>query len=214
MVASRLNDGGIFTQWVNLFNMDATTLRSIIQAFYANFPHGFLFQNESAGDLVLFGSNQPLLMDAQRINQRMQMAGIQQPLADADIKRASDLLWYFSLSRNEALLAAATMQPNSDTRILSEVRLAGLNTDPQGDENPYLFLNKYTHFDVLPYLKPDQAADALFAVGEYFYTYGFTVRTRQTIDQLTTINPAMAQALEAKWQAWQAAQAQKVPVNP
>jgi spermidine synthase len=213
IVASRLNSDGIFTQWVNLFNMDATTLRAIIQAFYTNFPHGFLFQNESAGDLIMFGSNQPLQLDVARIQQRMQIPAIKRALSDAEIYEAAHLLWYFSLSREEALFAAADIEPNSDTRILSEVRLAGMNTDPLGEENPYHFLNKHTHFDVLSYLKPDEAANALFAVGQYFYTYGFTLRTRQTIDQLMTINPVMAKDLESKWQAWQASKAQKKSVN-
>lgn len=214
VVASRLNDGGVFAQWVNLFNMDATTLRAIIQAFYANFPHGFLLQNESAGDLVLFGANQPLVLDVARIDPLMQMPAIQALLATAEIQRPEHLLWYFAMSRREALLAAADSEPNTDTRILSEVRLAGLSRDPTGAENPYEFLNQHIQFDVLPYLKPEQAANALFVVGEYFYRYGFTLRTRQTIDQLNTINPAMAQTLEANWQAWQAAEAQKKSANP
>ncbi|WP_455209858.1 fused MFS/spermidine synthase [Kaarinaea lacus] len=63
LVSSRLNEGGIYGQWVNLFNMDATTLRSIIKAFYEVFPYGMSFANLETGDFLLFGANHKLVFD-------------------------------------------------------------------------------------------------------------------------------------------------------
>ena len=69
---SRLNRGGIFGQWVNLFQMDATTLRSIMKAFYTVFPEGMTFANSESGDLLLFGSDRPLVFDYERMNRVLQ----------------------------------------------------------------------------------------------------------------------------------------------
>ena len=52
IVKSRLNERGVFGQWINLFKMDATTLRSLFQAFYEVFPQGMSFANLHTGDII------------------------------------------------------------------------------------------------------------------------------------------------------------------
>jgi len=71
ITADNLNEGGIFAQWVNLFNMDSTTLRSILKAYYDVFPYGFTFANTESGDLLLFGSDKPLKFDRKSLIKRM-----------------------------------------------------------------------------------------------------------------------------------------------
>ncbi len=202
IAAGNLNDGGIFTQWVNLFNMDATTLRSIMQAYYEVFPHGFTFANTTTGDLLLFGSNQEIKFDYRRIEQRMRQPAVSKALAAAQVRRPEDLLWYFSLSRREALVAAEGIKANTDTRIISEVRLAGMIVDPTGEESPYQLLKNNSSFDVLNYFEPNEQANFLFLAGRYFYSNFSTTRTRQAIAQLNTIDQPMAERLEKNWAAW------------
>jgi len=203
IVAARLNDRGIYSQWVNLFNMDATTLRSILQAYFQVFPHGFTFADQSAGDLLMFGSKQALLFDYRLIAQRMQIPRIKRALAAAELDGPESLLWYFALSREEALIAAADIPANTDTRIFSEVRLAGMMVDPRGEENPYKLLKKHASLDVLPYLNPDEAARMLYRAGRYFYRYSSKPRTQQALARLESVNPDMAKRLNADWTAWQ-----------
>jgi spermidine synthase len=202
IVAARLNDRGIYTQWVNLFNMDATTLRSILRAYFEVFPHGFTFVNQSSGDLLMFGSKQTLLFDYRLILQRMQIPPIKRALAAARLDHPESLLWYFSLSREEAMIAAADMPANTDTRIFSEVRLAGMRVNPKGEENPYKLLEKHASLDVLPYLKPDEAARMLFRAGRYFYRHSSTPRTQQALARLESVDPDMAKRFNANWTAW------------
>jgi len=202
IAAARLNDGGIFAQWINLFNMDATTLRSILKAYFQIFPHGFTFVNTDSGDLLLFGSKQALLFDYGLIEQRLRMPRLKRALAAAQVNRPEALLWYFALSRDEALIAAADMPANTDTRIFSEVRLAGMMVNPQGEENPYKLLEKHSSLDVLPYLKPDEAARMLYRAGRYFYRYSSTTRTRRAIARLEGVDPSMAERLAVNWAAW------------
>jgi hypothetical protein len=214
IAAARLNDGGIFAQWVNLFNMDATTLRSILQAYFQVFPHGFTFVNKTPGDLLLFGSKQPLVFDYRRIEKRMRMPRIKRALAAAKVRRPEALLWYFALSRAEALTAAADMPPNTDTRIYSEVRLAGMKVDPQGEEDPYKLLETHSSLDVLPYLKPDEAARMLYLAGRYFYRYFSTTRTRRAIARLENVDPTMAARLAENWAAWRESVRKRAAVRP
>jgi hypothetical protein len=202
IVAAHLNDGGIFAQWINLFNMDATTLRSILQAYFQIFPHGFTFVNKPSGDLLLFGSQHPLVFDYQRIEQRMRIPRIKRALAAARVDRPEALLWYFALSREEALTAAADMPANTDTRIFSEVRLAGMTADPQDEENPYKLLETHSSLDVLPYIKPDEATQMLYRAGRYFYRYFSTTRTRRAIARLEDVDPTMAERLAEDWSTW------------
>ena len=202
IAAARLNDGGIFAQWVNLFNMDATTLRSIIKAYYEVFPQGFTMVNNTTGDLLLFGSGQPVLLDYARIEQRMRTPGIKGALAKQQVRGPEALLWYFAMSREEALAAAEGIPANTDTRIISEVRLAGMTADPQGDEDPYKLIKEHSSLDVLPYLKPDEAARMLYLAGGYFYRHFSTTRTRQAIARLETLDPDMAGNLDRNWAAW------------
>ena len=141
LVRSRLNPGGIYGQWVNLFNMDATTLRAIFKAFFTVFPEGVTFAELQSGDFMLFGSDRPLAFDYTRIAARMDRPDIKAALDHYDLRTPDDLLIYFALSRREALATTAPDGPmNSDTNILSEVRLAQLIDVPEGAENPYIFL--------------------------------------------------------------------------
>ena len=202
VASGKLNDGGIFAQWVNLFNMDATTLRSILQAYYEVFPHGFTLSNTDSGDLLLFGSHEKLRFDYERMSRTMRTPGIRQALATAKITRPAHLLWYFSMSRAEALSAAANVAPNTDTRIYSEVRLAGITVETSDEEDPYKLLAQHTSLDVLPYLSTGEAAHMVYVAGRYFYRHGAITRTRQAIAALENIDPAVAERLRNDWAGW------------
>ena len=199
IVNSRLNDGGIFGQWVNLFHMDATTLRAIFQAFFGVFPHGVSFANIDTGDLLLFGANDPLLFDYDRMTQRMALPQVKKTLAQYKIRQPQDLLWYFSLSRREALEGAGDMRPNTDTNILSEIRLAAWHDDLTDDEDPYAFLFKHFTLDLRPYLIPDQAAKQIYRVGSFFLRRQAPERAKMAVERLKELDaPRMAGWLEKR----------------
>jgi spermidine synthase len=202
LAANHLDDGGIFAQWVNLFNMDSATLRSILQAYFLVFPHGFCLANMDSGDLLLFGSQQQPIFDQQRIAERMRAPKVKRALGAEGIHRPADLLWYFALSRDEALTAASDMPPNTDTRIYSEVRLAGMTVDPTGDDDPYQLLRAHSKLDVIPYLRPHEASQMLYQAGQSFYRHFSTALTRRAIARLEDVDPATADRLRDDWAAW------------
>ena len=202
IVKSRLNDNGVFGQWVSLFKMDATTLRSLFQAFYQVFPHGMSFANLNTGDLVLIGSKQPLTFDYERMARILEQPRIRATLGTHNILTPADLLWYFALSRDEALVAAGNARPNTDTNIISEVRLSALTAQPSGAEDPYAFLRRNFHLDLIPYLGSN-AADRLYAQADRYFFWKDTALAEKAAQQLTKIDPVRGRGVEYEI-AWRA----------
>ena len=202
IVKSRLNEAGVFGQWVNLFKMDATTLRSLFQAFYQVFPHGVSFANLDTGDLVLIGAKQPLTFDYERMSRILARPKIRATLAPHEILTPADLLWYFALSRDEALVAAGQARPNTDTNIISEVRLSALTAQPTGVEDPYAFLRRHFHLDLIPYLGSN-AADRIYAQADRYFFWNDAVLVEMAARQLTKIDPVRGRGIDYE-RAWRA----------
>lgn len=198
IVQSRLKPGGVFGQWINLFNMDTGTLLAIFQAYYGVFPHGFSLAISDKGDLLLFGSDEPILLDQERIKARMAEPAITAALNRYSVNDPSHLLWYFALSRRQALEAASGVEANTDTNILSEVRLAGLSDELAEEDDPYLFLDTTYSLDIEPYLKPEEAAKTLYHGGVFCMRWKATRRARFAADLLQKFDPALARTLHRR----------------
>ena len=197
IVRARLNPGGIYAQWVNLFNMDATTLRAIFKAFYTVFPEGMGFANLHTGDYVLLGADHALQLDYARMAPRMALPHVKELLRRHEIHAPRDLMWYFALSRREALHAAGDSIANTDTNIFSEVRLAALVHDvPTGDENPYTFLLDHFHLDVYPYFSARLAPQRICEFGRYVLARGNADMAAKAAHRLQALDPRCARAIE------------------
>jgi len=202
IVKSRLNEGGIYGQWLNLFNMDATTLRSILKSFYTVFPEGVTFANIKSGDFLMFGSRHKLIFNYERMKERMNEPMIKLTFDYNELYEPKDLFWYFALSRDEALVAAGDMEANTDTNILSEVRLSKLYGDAVGDENPYDFLLKHYKLSMLSYIDGDVEAK-LLELSEYFFSWDKDELAKKIAVQLNTLNKPLARGIQYKalWRA-------------
>jgi spermidine synthase len=76
MVKARLNDGGVVTQWVPLYESDEASVKSQIATFFEVFPGGMVFANNNGGqgyDVVLVGQKDP--------NQKIDIGAINAKLA-------------------------------------------------------------------------------------------------------------------------------------
>lgn len=196
IVRSRLNPGGVYAQWVNLFNMDATTLRVIFRAFYRVFPQGVSFGNLKTGDFILIGSMHALRFDYARMEPRLARPGVKELLRRHDIHQPRDLLWYFGLSRDEIVRAAGEGVANTDTNLFSEVRLSTLHTVPGGAENPYTFLLDRFSADLRPYFPAETAAARIDDAARYVLARGDLDMAAKAARQLHALDPGHAQRLE------------------
>jgi spermidine synthase len=74
MVKSHLNPGGVVTQWVPLYQSDATTVKSEIATFLAVFPNATIWNNDLNGegyDVMLVGQDGPARIDIDALEQRL-----------------------------------------------------------------------------------------------------------------------------------------------
>ncbi len=166
IVADHLSPDGVSVQWLNLFNMDATTLRSILNAYFSVFPYGMTFLVQYENSLILVGSKAPLRFEQGMIQARLKEPSIEPVLSRWRFTSAYELYRYFSLSRAEALEAAGESIANSDTRLIPEVRLAWLDQRPRGEEGVIELLAAHYRFDVLSYLDSTSPA-RLDRLGRY-----------------------------------------------
>jgi spermidine synthase len=59
----RLNDNGVFVQWVQIYQLSTESLRSVLATYQKVFPHGLVFRVgglNKGKDLLLVGSKEPL----------------------------------------------------------------------------------------------------------------------------------------------------------
>ncbi|HOS92905.1 MAG TPA: fused MFS/spermidine synthase [Armatimonadota bacterium] len=65
-----LAEGGIMVQWTQIYSMGNDSLRMILNTFSSVFPHVAVFHTTSS-DLLLVGSNEPLVLDRNKLQERL-----------------------------------------------------------------------------------------------------------------------------------------------
>lgn len=64
--AERLNEGGLMSQWINLYSFSPDDLEMVLSTFFSVYPEGAVFQM-SAVDMLLVGKATPLEVDRERL---------------------------------------------------------------------------------------------------------------------------------------------------
>jgi spermidine synthase len=116
LAARRLEEDGIFAQWLQTYQISWDAYRSLLASFQSVFPEVLVFRSPSleSGDSILIGSRRPLWLDLVDMERRWQDARVRAELARVGLDRVEDLL------------ALAYLGP-AEVRDL--VRGARLNTD-------------------------------------------------------------------------------------
>ena len=163
LARTRLRPGGVYAQWLNLFNMEARTAESTIRAFYEVFPHGFLMSNPSTEDLILVGSGREMMFDLEEISTTLSRPPLHEMLATQKILSPEDVLWYFEAGRT---LFAGDVEPNTDARMLTEFQLGGLYGGAASRKTFQDTLSAATICDVGQFLQPADREKWLFLLGQ------------------------------------------------
>ena len=118
---SRLTDDGIWSQWVQMYGMGTEEVRALLHTFSSVFPHVALFATIEDADLVILGSNQPLLLD---IDGLQTVIGTQAEVAAEldliQVQDAYDLLTYFQMERDTMDEFTMGASLNTDDNMLIE----------------------------------------------------------------------------------------------
>jgi spermidine synthase len=139
LVKQHLNPGGIVTQWVPLYESDDPTVKSEVATFFNVFPNGSVWGNDNNGagyDTVLLGQVEPLKIDADAIERRMENpadAPIAKSLHDVGFGSVVDLLATYAGQRGDLLpwLEGAEINRDGNLRLQYMAGLA-LNTSMEG----------------------------------------------------------------------------------
>jgi len=114
--AARMNEKGIFVQWVQSYNVDSRTVQTIYATMLSAFPHVETW-SAAAGDMLLVASKKPLEHDINRLSKVV-----------ADEPYRSALAWTWSAAGVDGLFSHFVV--NSDfARFFTDFAGIQLNTD-------------------------------------------------------------------------------------
>ncbi len=118
---SRLTDDGIWSQWVQMYGMGTEEVRALLHTFSSVFPHVALFATIEDADLVILGSNQPLVLDLEGLHEvigtRPEVAA---ELELIEVRDAYDLLTFFQMERDTIEEFTLGAELNTDDNMLIE----------------------------------------------------------------------------------------------
>ncbi len=98
----RLKPGGLFCQWVQLYELRPENVNRIFKTFRAVFPHVHIVSSMAKGtDLILIGSNEPLAFTAEGPRRAFGDPSVAAELRRAGVESADDLLALTFLGEQE-----------------------------------------------------------------------------------------------------------------
>ena len=118
----RLNDDGVFVQWLQIYQLSTDSLRSVLATFHETFPHVLVFRVEGAWkgkDLLLVGSKTPLTPNGmrERIKERISDPRISAELARVNIKNEADVRAWYVCDETQLAPAVAGAVINTDDNM-------------------------------------------------------------------------------------------------
>jgi spermidine synthase len=116
-VRERLADGGMFCQWLPLHQMDLETLRSIVQAFLAEYPAGWAMLATNSLDTPVLGlvaRNGGARFEVGQVRKRLADVAIASPVAELGLVDELALLGSFAAGPRALARFAGTAPLNTD----------------------------------------------------------------------------------------------------
>jgi spermidine synthase len=132
----RLQDDGVFVQWLQIYQLSNESLRSVLATFHEAFPHVAVFRVGGAAkgkDLILLGSRQPI--DLNRITERLNDGGSQAELKRIGLASAEDVREWFVCDETRLGPAVAGATINTDDNMHVETVAPREAFRPTMDEN-------------------------------------------------------------------------------
>jgi spermidine synthase len=92
LAARRLAPDGVFTQWLQSYQISAGAYRIVLATFQSVFPEVLVFHPEGTEDSILVGSRRPLPLDLERLRRRWGDEEVRAELARVGLERPEDLV--------------------------------------------------------------------------------------------------------------------------
>jgi predicted membrane-bound spermidine synthase len=140
LVKSRLKPKGIFSQWLNLYNINEEVLKSILKTFYTVFPNGAIFTGLQDDEIILIGSIEKLKFPIEKVNALIQSPQLNPLLQNLYLTNAYDILTHMTLTRADIMRITQEAPLNTDRNAFAETRQSKLFYNPQ-DKQVQQFLD-------------------------------------------------------------------------
>jgi spermidine synthase len=116
----KLNPGGVFCQWLQLYGMQPSDLQALVRTFSSVFPHVLVFNTIRDSDLLLMGSVEPKRLDLDKLEWRMSELDVATDIGRVKVVDPYDLLTYFMMGTDELEEYAGEGPINTDDNALIE----------------------------------------------------------------------------------------------
>ncbi len=121
MGKTRLKPGGVWSQWVQMYGMDSRDLQSVMRTFCESFPYVLFFSSISDADMVMVGSNDPIVMtEGLAAKLAHKTVGLEGEFAQIGVVDGYDLLADYLFDRDQALFMTNGVPLNTDDNLLVE----------------------------------------------------------------------------------------------
>lgn len=117
---TRLKPGGVWSQWVPVYGMSSSDLRTLLKTFGEVYPHLLVYATIQYGDLVLIGSESPLQPTEGAARKLLNRPGVAEELRGIGIGSTLDLLSLFLLDRTKILAMSKGLPVNTDDNMIIE----------------------------------------------------------------------------------------------
>ncbi|OFZ38446.1 MAG: hypothetical protein A2504_10790 [Bdellovibrionales bacterium RIFOXYD12_FULL_39_22] len=144
VVNANLSEKGVFSQWLNLYNLNEPVLKSILKTFYEVFPNGAVFTDLNDSEMIIVGSRQPLKLNMQKLLLMTKNETLSTMLAQIPFNDPYNALTNYSLSRQEIVKLTDEAVINTDINAYAEVKQSALfYSDSKYNTSPQAFLSKH-----------------------------------------------------------------------
>ncbi len=125
----RLREGGLYLQWVQVYELSPEHIKSAYRTFVDAFPHVIVFAaDDYSTDTILIGSDSPIALDYEHLAEGYGLPGIREEVARAHVRSPYDMLARVLFrNRNEAVQFA---------RIEEHRRGGRWRPDARGNNDP------------------------------------------------------------------------------
>ncbi|MEQ1502347.1 MAG: fused MFS/spermidine synthase, partial [Myxococcota bacterium] len=139
---SRLKPGGVWSQWVQMYGMDTKDLRSLLRTFAEVYPNVIVYSTIEDADLVLVGSDAPMVPSPDAAARLFQWPGVASSLAEVDVQGPMGIVSLFQMDREGVMAMSGDIRLNTDDNMAIEYS-APLNLHVDTSEPNFDLLLKF-----------------------------------------------------------------------
>lgn len=133
----RLREGGVYCQWVQLYELSPENIKTIYRTFASEFAHAMVFSaDDLSSDTVMIGSDAPLTLDLARMQRAFAEPAVAAELDRADVHGPYDAIARVLLADRDEILAYARVEERREggdwVRDVASPNDPGVPCEPPG----------------------------------------------------------------------------------